>query len=75
MGIAGLAALIGGVLVLGVGGRLAMRLSGAMALPADPDTRFMLTGDGFQVGRITLDGTLGLVIFGGIFGSIVAAAY
>jgi hypothetical protein len=75
VGIAGLAALIGGVLVLGVGGRLAMRLSGAMALSADPDTRFMLTGDGFQVGRITLDGTLGLVIFGGIFGSIVAAAY
>ena len=75
LGIAGLAALSGGVLILGVGGRLAMRLSGAMALSADPGTRFMLTGDGFQVGRITLDGSLGLVIFGGIFGSIVAGVY
>lgn len=75
IGIAGLAALIGGVLVLGVGGRLAMRLSGAMALASDPATRFMLTGDGFQVGRITIDGTIGLIIFGGIFGSIVAAAF
>lgn len=75
IGIAGLAALIGGVLVLGVGGRLAMRLSGAMALASDPATRFMLTGDGFQVGRITVDGTIGLIIFGGIFGSIAAAAY
>lgn len=75
VGIAGLSALIGGVLVLGFGGRLAMRLSGAMALASDPATRFMLTGDGFQVGRITLDGTIGLIIFGGVFGSIAAAAY
>lgn len=75
VGIAGLAALIGGVLVLGFGGRLAMRLSGAMALASDPATRLMLTGDGFQVGRITVDGTLGFVIFGGVFGSIVAAAF
>lgn len=75
VGIAGIASLIGGILVLGVGGRLAMRLSGAMALASDPATRFMRTGDGFQVGRITIDGTVGLVIFGGVFGSIVAAAF
>lgn len=52
-----------------------MRLSGAMALASDPATRYMRTGDGFQVGRITVDGTVGLVIFGGVFGSIVAAAF
>ena len=75
IGIAGLAALIGGVLVLGVGGRLAMRLSGAMATLNDPGIRFALTGDGFRVGVITLEDSLGLVVFGGIFGSLIAAGY
>ncbi len=75
IGIAGLASLIGGVLVLGVGGRLAMRLSGAMAILNDPSTRLRLTGDGFRIGVISIDGSLSLVIFGGVFGSIIAAGY
>ncbi len=75
IGIAGLAALLGGVLVLGAGGRLAMRLSGAMAIINDPGTRLRLTGDGFRIGVITIDGSLGLVIFGGVFGSLIAAGY
>ncbi len=75
IGIAGLAALLGGVLVLGIGGRLAMRLSGAMAITNDANTRFMLTGDGFRIGHISLDGSLGLVLFGGVFGSIIAGGY
>ncbi len=75
IGIAGLAALLGGVLVLGAGGRLAMRLSGAMAIIEDPGTRLRLTGDGFRIGVITIDGSLGLVIFGGVFGSLIAAGY
>ncbi len=75
IGIAGLAALIGGVLVLGIGGRLAMRLSGAMAIINDSNTRLMLTGDGFQIGHISLDGSLGFVLFGGVFGSIIAGGY
>lgn len=52
-----------------------MRLSGAMAVAVDPSTVFMRTADGFRVGQITLDGTIGLIIFGGVFGSIVAAAF
>ncbi len=75
IGIAGLASLIGGVLVLGGGGRLAMRLSGAMAIVNDPGVRMRLTGDGFRIGLITIDGSLGLLIFGGIFGSLIAAGY
>ncbi|HUP15774.1 MAG TPA: hypothetical protein VM848_06970 [Acidimicrobiia bacterium] len=75
VGISGVAALLGGVLVLGVGGRLAMRLSGAMAIVNNPGTRGRLTGDGFLIGRISVDGSLGLILFGGVFGSIIAAGY
>lgn len=75
IGIAGLASLVGGVAVLGIGGRLAMRLSGAMAIANDVGTRGGLTGDGFRIGRISLDGSVGLIVFGGVFGSIVAAGY
>lgn len=75
IGIAGLASLTGGVLVLGFGGRLAMRLSGAMAILIDPSTRLELTGDGFRIGVITIDGSLGFVLFGGVFGAVIAAAY
>ena len=54
---------------------MAMRLSGALAILDDPSTRLRLTGDGFRIGVISIDGSLGLVIFGGVFGSIIAAGY
>jgi hypothetical protein len=61
--VAGIAGLITGMLVGGVGGRLFMRIAGA----ANPGARGRTTEAGFTVGRITLDGTLGLVVFVGLF--------
>ena len=60
--VAGIAGLIAGVLVGGVGGRLFMRIAGA----ANPAARGRTTEAGFTVGRITADGTLGLVLFVGL---------
>ena len=61
--VAGIAGLITGLLVGGVGGRLFMRIAGA----ANPGARGRTTEAGFTVGRITADGTLGLVLFIGLF--------
>jgi hypothetical protein len=61
--VAGIAGLITGLLVGGVGGRLFMRIAGA----ANPGARGRTTEAGFTVGRITADGTLGLVLFVGLF--------
>ncbi len=61
--VGGVAGLITGLLVGGFGGRLFMRIAGA----ANPAARGRTTEAGFTVGRITLDGTLGLVIFVGLF--------
>jgi hypothetical protein len=61
---------ITGVLVGGLGGRLFMRVSGAIA------PRFVQgasTEAGNRVGEITFDGTLGLVVFVGIIVGIVGA--
>lgn len=64
------AAVVSGLLVLGSGGRLMMRLIAATA------------GDGAQgrvteaeeiVGEITVDGTIGFVIFVGLFGGVFLA--
>jgi hypothetical protein len=63
LSVAGIAGLITGLLVGGLGGRLFMRIAGA----ASPAARGRTTEAGFTVGRITLDGTLGLVIFVGLF--------
>lgn len=70
--VAGVAGLVTGVLVGGLGGRVFMRIAGA----ANPATRGRTTEAGFIVGRITLDGTLGLVIFVGLFvGAVGAVLY
>ena len=66
---AGIAGLVSGVLVAGVGGRIVMRL----AAIADPSAEGFLTDSGNTVGEITLDGTLELIIFGGIFGGLFGA--
>ena len=68
MGIGVLAGLAAGFLAGGVGSRLAMRIS---AIAAGPDQQGVLTENGNRVGEITLDGTLFLLLFGGVFAGLV----
>lgn len=56
------AGLLVGIIVAGLGSRLAMRLVAA----ANPDADGTLTENGNVVGEITLEGTLDLVLFTGI---------
>lgn len=65
----GLAALIVGIVVAGLGGRLVMRLA-AMLVPSAAG-RF--TENGFEIGAITTDGTLGLVVFVGLLATMFLA--
>ncbi len=62
----GLAGLLTGVAMGGGGGRLAMRVASLL----DPSARGRTTEAGFSVGEFTLDGTIELVLFGGIFTGI-----
>ncbi len=64
----GLAGLIAGVVVGGVGGRLVMRLA-AILVPASVG-RF--TENGARIGAVTLEGTLLLLLFGGALAGVVA---
>ena len=59
----GLAGAVVGILVAGLGGRIVMRLA-AIIVPASAG-RF--TENGNQIGDITLSGSLGLILFGGLF--------
>jgi hypothetical protein len=59
---------IAGVLVIGAGGRLAMRL---LAVTAGDGAQGQITEADEIVGRISLDGTIGFVLFNGVFGGIV----
>jgi hypothetical protein len=61
---------IAGTLVLGLGGRLAMRI---MAATSSASAQGRLTNAKERVGEITVGGTIGLVIFVGILGGIVGA--
>jgi hypothetical protein len=70
--IAGMSGLIAGVLVLGVGGRLFMRIAGAIA---GDTAQGRTTEAGFTVGELTMEGSLGLIIFIGIFSGLAVAAY
>lgn len=70
--IAGFAGVIAGVLVGGIGGRLFMRIAGAIA---DGAAQGRTTEAGFTVGEVTVEGTLGLIIFIGIFSGLAVAAY
>jgi len=65
----GLAGLITGIVLGGGGGRLAMRVSALI----DPDARGRITEAGATVGEFTLGGTIGLVLFGGIFTGLALA--
>jgi hypothetical protein len=62
-----------GILAAGAGGRLVMRL---LAVTAGADAQGRITEAQEIVGRITVDGTLGFVVFTGLFfGPVSGAAY
>src|SRR5215217_4188104 len=62
-----------GILAAGAGGRLVMRL---LAVTAGADAQGQVTEAQEIVGRITIDGTLGFVVFTGLFfGPVSGAAY
>lgn len=62
---------VAGIASIGVGGRLAMRL---LAVTAGDGAQGMTTEADEVVGRITVDGTLGFVLFNGIVGGVVVTA-
>ncbi len=64
----GLSAVITGVLVLGLGGRLVMLASRML----HPDAVGRTTDSGNLVGAFTLEGTIGLIVFGGLLGGLAA---
>ena len=66
---AGLSGLAVGIVVGGLGGRLAMRLI-ALLIPGSAGA---LTENGARIGDITLGGTFALVLFGGVFAGIFVA--
>jgi hypothetical protein len=59
-----------GVLIIGAGGRLAMRL---LAITAGDDAQGAVTEAGEVVGEITFGGTLGFFVFVGLFGGAMSA--
>ena len=61
-----------GVLVGGIGGRLAML---ALRLTSPDAVRGVTSDDGFEIGRVTLGGTYGLLLIGAVAGLIGAGAY
>jgi hypothetical protein len=63
------AGIVSGLLVLGLGGRLVMRLLAATS----GDAQGRLTEAGERVGAITVDGTIGFLVFVGLGGGIVTA--
>lgn len=66
----GLAGLVAGLLVGGIGGRLVMRL----ATMAVPEATGQFTENGFRVGDITAAGTAALVVFVGLLAGVGIAA-
>lgn len=61
-----------GVLIVGVGSRLAMLL---LRLTSPDSVRGVTSDDGFIIGRFTLGGTYNLLVLGAAVGIIGAAAY
>lgn len=62
--------MLAGILVLGLGGRLLMRI---LAATSDDAVQGRITDAEERVGEVTTDGTLGLVIFIGVFGGLLCA--
>jgi len=71
-GIASIAGLVSGFLVAGILGRVAMRVSGAMARP---ELAGATTENGNRVGEITLLGTLAIAIFIGVFAGLAGGIF
>ena len=67
-GIGSLAGALSGLIAGGIGGRLAMRL---VAIVAGPDKVGVTTDNGNRVGDITVEGTVALILFGGVFAGIL----
>jgi hypothetical protein len=65
----GLAGLVVGLLGVGLGGRLVMRLTALLV----PESVGSFTENGNRIGDITLGGTAGLVLFGAFIGTILLA--
>ena len=61
-----------GVVIGGLGGRLAMLI---LRLTSPDSVTGVLTDDGFEIGQVTLLGTLSLISFAAIFGLVGAVAY
>jgi hypothetical protein len=68
--VAAIAGVTSGVLIAGAGGRLAMRLIAQQS----PEAHGQITEAQATVGEISIDGTIGLFIFGGLPAGVVAAA-
>lgn len=66
----GLAGLVAGILVAGLGGRLVMRLA-ALIVPSATGSQ---TENGNRIGEITASGSLGLIVFVGLLGALVFAS-
>ena len=62
---------IAGITVIGAGGRLAMRL---LAVTAGDNAQGQITEAEEVVGRITVDGTIGFIVFNGVIGGVAATA-
>lgn len=62
-----LSGIVVGIIVGGLGSRLVMRLA---AIAAGSAVQGITTANGNRVGEITLDGTIGLIVFGGVFTGI-----
>lgn len=67
-GIGSLAGALSGLVAGGIGGRVAMRI---IAIVAGPDKVGLTTENGSRVGDITVEGTVGLMLFGGVFAGIL----
>ncbi len=69
--IGGLAGMLGGILVGGIGGRIFMRVAAAI----DPTALGLITSNGNRIGDITLEGSVALVLLVGpligVFGAVV----
>jgi hypothetical protein len=62
-----LAGIVVGIVVGGLGSRLVMRLA---AIAAGPEVQGITTANGNRVGDITASGTIGLIVFAGVFPGI-----
>lgn len=66
---AGIAGAIAGIVVGGLGGRIVMRVAAVL----NPGATGLRTDNGELIGAVTMNGTLALLLFGGLASGLVAA--